>query len=709
MNVFELVAKLTLDSSEYEAALKKAKTGAEQDKIRKGFATTAAAGAAALGALAVSSVKTGAEFDKAMSQVAATMGKSMAEVNNEVGSTETSFGHFEGTLREFAQYMGANTAFSATQAAEALNYMALAGYDAQKSMNMLPTVLNLAAAGDMELARASDMVTDAQSALGLDTQQTTEMVDKMAQTAAKSNTSVAQLGEAFLTIGATARNLAGGTTELSTVLGVLADNGIKSAEGGTHLRNMLLSLQGLQNPTKDQAAALKELNMSIEDIYDESGNMRSLPEIFQKIGKSMGGMTQQSKDAIISGLFNKTDLAAVNALLGTEKKRFDELAEAIDGSAGAADKMAHTQLDNLAGDVTLLKSAWEGLQIEISDKLAPTLRKVVQFVTDLITHFEEIAPVVEGAAVAFGIFAVAINIKKIVSSVTTAFTAFNAVLAANPIGLIIALVAGLVVALVGLWNNNEEFRNKVTAAWEAIKEAWNSMVEKIKAAGQELKQDWENIKQSASQLKEAVAQAWENIKQAVSNVVQGAVQWGSQLISNIVNGIRGMFGNLQSAAQGIGDSIRNGIQNIISQAASWGRDLINNFIGGIKSMAGGLANAASSAASTVKSFLHFSEPDKGPLADFHTYAPDMMRLFAKGITDNTGLIEDAFNDSLDISRPTIETAHMSYSGANFGQNVRELVLNITETIDGSVLARNQFKYNLDEADRHGGNLINAYA
>ena len=150
--------------------------------------------------------------------------------------------------------MGSTTAFSATQAADALNYMALAGYDTETSIEMLPTVLDLAASGSMDLARASDMVTDTQSALGLSLEETSDLVDQMAKTASKSNTSVEQLGDAMLTIGATARNVAGGTTELSTVLGVLADNGIKGSEAGTHLRNILLKM----NPDTDKAVAAWE-------------------------------------------------------------------------------------------------------------------------------------------------------------------------------------------------------------------------------------------------------------------------------------------------------------------------------------------------------------------------------------------------------------------------------------------------------------------
>ena len=173
------------------------------------------------------SVSAGADFDKSMSQVAATMGKSVAEVDG---------------LRAFAIEMGNSTAFSATESADALNYMALAGYDAETSMKMLPNVLNLASAGGISLADASDMVTDSQSALGLSLDETSELVDKMAAASANSNTSVAQLGEAILTGGGTAKKLQGGTTELGVILGILEDNGNTGAEGGTALRNMLNSL-----------------------------------------------------------------------------------------------------------------------------------------------------------------------------------------------------------------------------------------------------------------------------------------------------------------------------------------------------------------------------------------------------------------------------------------------------------------------------------
>lgn len=320
-----------------------------------------------------SAVGAGSDFDNAMSQVVATMGFSVEDLQTEGSLAQQTLEK----LRGFAMEQGSTTAFSASQAAEALNFMALAGYDAEKSMDMLPNVLNLAAAGAMGLADASDMVTDAQSAFGLNMEQTKTMVDQMAKTAASSNTSVEQLGRGFLKIGATARQLRGGTQELSMMLGVLADNGIKGAEGGTHLRNMLLSLQ---KPSKDGAKALENMGIELYDTTD--GKLRPMVDIFADLNEHMSDMSESERMTTLMNLFNKTDIAAANALLGTSAERFEELDEKIGSAAGSAEEMAKVQLDNLQGDVTLFKSALEGVQIVTSDKLTPTLREFVQLGTE---------------------------------------------------------------------------------------------------------------------------------------------------------------------------------------------------------------------------------------------------------------------------------------------------------------------------------------
>ena len=392
MNLLDLVAKLSIDSSSFDKGLSSAKTAVSSlgTGIKKGFATVTKVTAVAVTAASTavvgfgkSAVAAGSQFDTSMSQVAATMGKSADEIKD---------------LREFAKKMGRETAFSASQAADALNYMALAGYDSKTAMSMLPNVLNLAAAGSIGLAEASDMVTDAQSALGLNLDETSAMVDKMAKASSKTNTSVAQLGEAILTVGGTAKNLKGGTTELSTALGLLADNGVKGAEGGTVLRNIILSLSA---PTDSAAKALKALGV---EVFDEQGNMRDLESIFTDFNASLSTMSQGEQTQALNKIFNKVDLKSVNALLGTSVGRWDEVTKEIDNATGSAQKMADTQLDNLAGDITKFKSALEGAQIETSEKLTPSLREFVQLgttgISEMTTAFKEDG--LEGLMAAFG-------------------------------------------------------------------------------------------------------------------------------------------------------------------------------------------------------------------------------------------------------------------------------------------------------------------
>lgn len=399
MDIFDLSAIIRLDSSQYESKL--ATLGDGIKTAAKAGAVAFSAASAATVAFAGSAVNAGMDFDKSMAQVAATMGKTVGDLDNEVGHANTSFGEFNGSLREFAQFMGANTAFSATQAADALNYMALAGYSTQESMDMLPNVLNLAAAGSFDLARASDMVTDTQTAFGISAERTTQMVDEMAKAASTGNTSVEQLGDAFLVVGGLAQELNGGMVtladgtqqpvdgiqELEIALTAMANAGVKGSEAGTHMRNMLLKLS---SPTDEGAKTMEALGVS---VFDTEGKMRSLSDIFGDLSTSMEGLTQEQKIQAISDLFNTRDLASAEALLNAVESDWDGIGESILDAEGAASKMAATQLDNLAGDITLFKSALEGAQIAVSDKLTPAIRKFVQFGTkglsDLTMAFQD--------------------------------------------------------------------------------------------------------------------------------------------------------------------------------------------------------------------------------------------------------------------------------------------------------------------------------
>lgn len=365
-----VVIEIIGDDKEFKSTL--GSLGTVAGSALKGAATAVAAATTAAGGLAAASVKVGSNFESSMSQVAATMGLTTADIAN--GSEE-----FE-ILAQAAKDAGATTAFSASQASEALNYLALAGYDAQTAADALPAVLNLAAAGSMDLAYASDLATDAMAALGIEAsnENLTRFGDEMAKTASKANTSVAQLGEAILTVGGTAKSLAGGTTELNAALGVLANRGIKGSEGGTALRNVILSLSA---PTDKAADAMKSLGL---EVYDASGNMRPLNEIFKDLNASMENMSEGEKTQVLNEIFNKVDLKSAQALLAGCGDEFDNLADAIANSGGAMQDMADTQLDNLKGDLTILQSGLEGLGIAAYEGMQGPLREAVQLATSMV-------------------------------------------------------------------------------------------------------------------------------------------------------------------------------------------------------------------------------------------------------------------------------------------------------------------------------------
>lgn len=604
MDLMSLLVRIGADTSGVEQGIKKTQTLGQ--KLSKSLKTASKVGAAAIAgattaviAFTKSSVDVGKQFDASMSQVAATMGKTTDEIDD---------------LRKFAQKMGRETAFSATQAADALNYMALAGYDSETAMKMLPNVLNLAAAGSIDLASASDMVTDAQSALGLTLDETTEMVDKMAKTSSKSNTSVAQLGEAFLTVGGTAKDLAGGTTELSTVLGILADNGIKGSEGGTALRNIILALEA---PTDKAAEAMKELGLQ---VFDANGNMRPMEEIFGDLNERLATMNQGERTQVLNEIFNKVDLKSVNALLATNVDRWDELTVAIDDSTGAAQAMADVQLDNLEGDITLFKSALEGAQIALSDVLTPSLREFVKFGTEAVSEltkaFEEdglngamkalgniisdgIGLIIKGlpgfvdagiqllGAIIQGIMdnfpalieAAGQIAETIISNIMSYVEEKNPQLAEvlNKIG---GAVKEVYEAIKGFWTDTLQPALQQMWTWitedliPSIQSAWELLQPKVQAVFDALKGFWtETLEPIYQSMKKWIEEdlipkfkgAWEDARDKVDDVFNGLVTLWNEVLKPIYEGIKTFLEEtLQPAFENVFGAISTTVDNDLS-------------------------------------------------------------------------------------------------------------------------------------------------
>ena len=513
-------------------------------------------------ALGTASVTTAANFESAMSQVQATMGitkDSMSTVDGQSVNTMD-------TLSKLAKKMGSETAFSASECAEALNYLALAGYDTQQMCDTLPTVLNLAAAGDIQLASASDMVTDAMSALGMGVDEAGTMVDQMAKTASTTNTSVAQLGEGILTIGATAKSIKGGTAELNTALGILANNGIKGAEGGTHLRNIILSLQ---SPTDAAAKQMEVLGIS---VYDSEGNMRSLNDILGDLNTSMDGMTSAEKSNIISTIFNKTDLSSVNALLANTGSTWDDLQQKITDSGGAAQQMADTQLDNLQGQITILKSALEGLAISFGELLMPAIKQIVGWVQKFVDFLNSLDEGTKKTVVTIALLAAALGpvlivIGKVISAVGTimtivpkiagvintvkgAFAALNTTMLANPIVLIIAAIAALVAAFIYLWNNCDGFRQFWIDLWENVKQVAITV--------------WNAIKEFFSQVWEAIKTIFSTVFEVIKTLVTTYFNLYKTIIETVINVIKTVITTVWEAIKGVFTTVFEVIKTIVT-------------------------------------------------------------------------------------------------------------------------------------------------
>ena len=673
-----------------------------------------------------------------MSQVQATMGITKDAMSTVDGQSVNTMD----TLSDLAKKMGSETAFSASECAQALNYLALAGYDTQQMCDTLPTVLNLAAAGDIDLAEASDMVTDAMSALGMGVDQAGTMVDQMAKTASTTNTSVAQLGEGILTIGATAKSMAGGTAELNTALGILANNGIKGAEGGTHLRNVILSLQ---EGCEDGAVSVGNVSVA---VYDAQGNMRSLNDILGDLNTQMDGMSQAEKNDIISQIFNKTDLASVNALLANTGDTWNDLQQSITDSSGAAQQMADTQLDNLSGQLTILKSALEGLAISIGELLLPYIKNIVSGIQSFVDWLNSLDEGVKKVIVTVALIAAAVGpvlivVGKVMSSVGTIMTTIPklvsmvktvgsglsslfSIMSANPIVLIIAAIAALVAAFIYLWNTNEDFRNFWINLWETIKSTCESVVTAISTFFTET---WTAITTTTTEVWTAISTFFTTIWTTISTTFTTVVTTIKNFIVNAFNSIKTtittifntvytfittIFTNIYTAVSSkitaVKTTIVNGlnaaanfVKGLASQAYSWGADIINGIVNGIKSCIGKVTSAVSNVASTIKSYLHFSVPDEGPLKDYESWMPDFMSGLAKGITDSKDLVEKAMSnvaDSMDLasSIPDLE-ASVNANVKGSDDNNQAVTLNQPILLDGKTITTlvSQIQYSQGQA------------
>lgn len=520
-----------------------------------GTAATAAVG------LGTAAVATGKEFESAMSQVAATK---LLDTSTKKGQAQ-----FQ-ALEDAARECGATTAFSATEAAQALNNLAMAGYDTDKSVAALPTTLNLAGAGALSLEQSASILTAGMASLGIEQteQGFSHFADILAITASKAKTDVAGIGEAITTVGKTAANLKGGTEEVAASLGILADVDLTGSEGGTHLRNMIMSLQNPRN--KNAAEMFENLGLS---AYDSQGKMRGLNEIFGDLSKSMAGMTDQEKNNILSTIFKQTDIAAASAMLENCGDRFDELYDAAKNSSegmGASAEMYAKQMDNLDGDIDILKSSLSDLGISFYKDAGGPLRSVTQAASGMVTQLNN-------AYKSGGLSAMLAEVGNSMAQIVSGAAKY-APMAVN-VG--IDLIQNL---LNGITQNSGGIASAAGNVLTTFANGIFTLAPQIAFAGIDI------IVQLAQSLSGQIPQLAANGTQAVASFVNGLIQRGPDvanaalgLVQSLVTSIVSNAPTLLVAAVQLIGSLVTGIAQMLPQIAQMGIQLILGLVQGLMS------------------------------------------------------------------------------------------------------------------------------
>ena len=438
-------------------------------------------------------IEVGKAFDSSMSNVAALSGATDEELK---------------MLRDTAKEFGATTKFSASQAADALGYMALAGWDAETSASALGGVLDLAAASGMDLAAASDMVTDYMSAFGMEAKDSAYFADLLAYAQGNANTTAQGLGEAFKNSAAN-MNAAGQDIETTVaLLSMMANQGLKGSEAGTALTAVMRDMTA-----KMDEGAIKIGETSVA-VMDANGNYRDMTDILKDVEAATNGMGDAERATALQSTFTSDSIKGLNLILNAGVSEAAKFEEQLRNSSGAASEMSKIMNDNLNGDLTNLGSKLEGVQIAIYEKFEPALRDgvkvlddlldAINFVVDHSTEFIAALGAMAAGVAAYVAYTTALKVMtegwRSLTIVTKAQTAaqwlLNAAMSANPIGLVIAAIAALVAAFVILWNKSEGFRNFWIGLWEKIMNAVQPVIDFIKGAFDAIISFFENNWQS---------------------------------------------------------------------------------------------------------------------------------------------------------------------------------------------------------------------
>lgn len=544
-----------------------------------------------IGGVGVAAVKTAADFDSAMSQVAAVSGATGKDFD---------------ALRNKAREMGAKTKFSATEAAEAMNYMAMAGWKTEDMLDGIEGVMNLAAASGEDLATTSDIVTDALTAFGLSAKDSGHFADILAAASSNANTNVSMMGETFKYCAPIASALGFSAEDTAEAIGLMANAGIKSSQAGTALRTIMNNLAG---DVKISGKAIGDVTIATTNA---DGSMRDLSDILADCRSAFGNLTESEKAQAAESLVGKNAMSGFLALMNAGQGDIDKLSSAIDNCDGSAEKMAMTMQDNLAGQLTILKSQLQELAISFGDILMPAIRSIVsklQGFVDKLNGMDEgtkrtivtiallvasIGPllVIIGTAISKigvamqGFVKLANGISKLKIAIqggTGVLGKLGAALGgiSAPVLAVVAVIAVLVAAFVHLWKTNEGFRDAMIGTWNRIKDTISGfcqgIVDRLNALGFQftdivdvLKTVWNGFCQVLAPIFEGVFNNIANILSTVTGVITGILDvfigiftgnWSQawtgvkEIFSSIWNGISSFFTNILNVIKGVADVV----------------------------------------------------------------------------------------------------------------------------------------------------------
>lgn len=501
----------------------------------------------------------------------------MSEVSAISGATGEDFEKLEACAREY----GATTVFSASNAAEALKYMSLAGWDADQSTSALGGVLNLAAASGMELGAASDMVTDYLSAFAMEAGDAAYFADLLSYAQSHSNTTAEALGEAYKNCAANL-NAAGQDVEtVTSLLEGMANQGYKGSEAGTA---MAAIMRDITNGMKDGAIKIGETSVA---VMDAQGNFRDLTDILTEVEAATNGMGDAERAVALSSTFTADSTKGLNLILNEGMDKIAGYEEELRGASGSAEEMANIMNDNLSGDMAAMNSAFEELGLKIYDALESKLRAGVQFITNGVIpaiewlggHIPEVTIAVSG----LGAVIAAMNWGTISSKITMAKGALVKLATALggvslPAIALIAVITAVALAFTDLWKNNEEFRNKITAIWDGIKakfdEFGQGIVDKLNALGFEFED-----------ITEVMKAVWDGFCEVLAPIFEGVFQQISNILSAALDVLTGLFDIFAGIFTGDWDMVWQGVQEVFGAVWDFVVATFENWISTFTSLA----------------------------------------------------------------------------------------------------------------------------